>query len=419
MRKECGAALILSAALFLAACGEETGQAMNGPHMAVRQSMEEAPILDYVVPRQLPGILTDRRGYCAGDLKRAGILGRQLPETFSLVDAKTGEIVYSGPVEQTGYDQERRLYRGKADFSQVGKQGAYYLKCDILGESYQFEIRELYYQELFQEEYEKLLKGCEDNSLSLEEAVWLLETYECYSGLFPDRNRNETPDVLEKLQGWISRMEEKNGWAGQESLYAAFLAKFSYNYKKFDYQYATDCLKRAATVFSQAPAAAEKNADTFFALTELHRASNLNTYRSQIAEYKKLLTGSGVCPEDTGYLYGRMTYLMTRQNVDAELCATFMEQIRSRGEEIARKYRDMDSLSEEEGSLLKNALELSCANYILNNYQYTNVIQDFLHYLMGRNREAVSFYEDSEDGGQYLLLSAQMAVIHEKNAEKK
>lgn len=419
MRKECGAALILSAAFLLAACGEEAGQAMNVPHVEARQSMEEAPILDYAVPRQLPGILADRRGYCAGDLKRAGILGRQLSETFSLVDAKTGEVVYSGPVEKTGYDQELRLYRGEADFSQVEKQGGYYLRCDILGESYQFDIRELYYQELFQEGYEELLKGCEDSSLSLEEAVWLLETYEWYSGLFPDRNRNETPDVLEKLQGWIGRMEEKSGWEGQEVLYAAFLAKFSYNYKKFNYQYATDCLKRAATVFSQAPGEGEKNADTFFALTELYRAANLNTYRSQIAEYKKLLTGSGGCPEDTGYLYGRMTYLMTRQNVDAEMCAAFMEQIRSGGEEISQKYRDMDFLSEEEGSLLKNALELSCANYILNNYQYTNVIQDFLHYLMGRNREAVSFYEDSEDRCRYLLLSAQMAAIHEKNAEKK
>lgn len=417
----------LSAVFWLTACTEETvqdAQATNSPYMAAgSQSMEEAPVIDYVVPQVLPNILADRHGYSAGDVKKAVIRGKQLPETFSLVNAKTGEIVYSGPVEQTGYDAELKLYRGEADFSQVDKQGSYYLKCDILGQSYDFEIRERFYQDLFQEGYGEFLEACEDNSLSVPQAVRILETYEWYGGLFPDKNRNDTPDVLEKLQGWVSHMEETGVEAKQEMLYAAFLAKFSYNYKKFNYQYATDCLQRAATVFSQAQTGAGKNGDSFFALTELYRATSLNTYHSQIAEYKKMFVNSCTYLDDAGYICGRMTYLMTRQKVDTELCAAFMEQIMDRGEEISKQYRDMESLSKTgdkvSADMLKHARELSCANYILNNYQYTNIIQNFLHYLMGRNQEAVSFYEGDEDRSSYLLLLAQIAANHEKDAGTK
>lgn len=32
---------------------------------------------------------------------------------------------------------------------------------------------------------------------------------------------------------------------------------------------------------------------------------------------------------------------------------------------------------------LKRMEEVSCADYVLNNYEYTNVIEEFLHYLIG------------------------------------
>ena len=64
--------------------------------------------------------------------------------------------------------------------------------------------------------------------------------------------------------------------------------------------------------------------------------------------------------------------------------------------------------------LLKRAVEVSCANYVMNNYQYTQIIEDFLHYLMGCNRDSVNFYHDTEKKTDYILLLSQLAANHRK-----
>lgn len=91
-----------------------------------------------------------------------------------------------------------------------------------------------------------------------------------------------------------------------------------------------------------------------------------------------------------------MTYLATRQPVDVDLCTVFMESIRNRGEEAAKRSHNMIdavmNVNNGTEDLLKRAEELSCANYVLYSYQYTEILEDFLHYLMGRNRDSVSYY---------------------------
>ena len=118
--------------------------------------------------------------------------------------------------------------------------------------------------------------------------------------------------------------------------------------------------------------------------------------------------------EEQGYLYGTLTYLMTRQKVDLTLCDTFMSNLMDRAEEISKRYEDMihPVTAKNNGSadLLKNAMIVSCANYCMNNYQYTNICEEFLHYLMGRNQESVNFYAGDEDKTGYLLLLAGLAA---------
>ena len=220
--------------------------------------------------------------------------------------------------------------------------------------------------------------------------------------------------LLKELRGWVSHMEENGLETGEEPLYAALLAKFSYLYQKSDHEYATDCLKRASTVFGQIQTAMGRDADTFFALTELYRATGLYTYRNQIADYKSFFENNSSYLEENGYLYAIMTYMSTRQRVDVELCEEFMGNLMNRSEEVSNRYADMihPVASKNNGSedILKCAVELSCANYIMNNYQYTRIAEEFFHYLMGQNPESVCFYEEDENRGGYLLLLAQLAV---------
>lgn len=139
--------------------GEET-ESVKNPY-AGTVSMEGTPVVDYAVPRLLPNILVDTRGYLPGDKKTALVKGSSLPEQFRLVDADTGETVYTGAIEDTVYNPEQELYSGTADFSEMESEGTYYLECDMVGQSYRFVIQEQLYNELFLEDYERLMENAQ------------------------------------------------------------------------------------------------------------------------------------------------------------------------------------------------------------------------------------------------------------------
>lgn len=387
-------------------------------------SMEETPVVDYAVPMLLPNILVDTKGYSAGEGMVAVVKGRKLPEEYVLVDVETGGEAYRGSVEEPVYREEQGLYSGYADFSDFQGTGVYYIKCDGIGCSMTFPIREAQYAALFDEVYREMLESCRSKELSPADAVALLEAYEWYEEIFPDEDEDQVPDVLKVLCGWISYREESGVDEGDEALYAAFLAKFSYLYQKFDRKYATDCIKRASTVLGEVQArsrkggsAAGSQADLFFALTELYRATGRYTYRAQIADCRHFFEDNDSYLDERSYLHAAMTYLDTRQRVDVNLCDNFINHLRERAEETSKKSTVLiDAVAPVNGGsadLLKGAVELSCANYIVNNYQYTAVAEDFLHYLMGRNPGSVCFYDNGEDRGGYLLLLAQLTAIHE------
>lgn len=425
--------LLLLTAGILSGCGKVEGENKNtnnsGDTNIVKNpyagavSMEGTPVVDYAVPRLLPNILVDKMGYSVSDGKVATVKGKRLPEEFGLIDVLTGEEVYRGVVEEIVYHDELGLYSGYVDFSDFQRTGCYYLECDIIGCSIPFNIREKMYASLFEEVYGEMMDSCRQRSLTLQEAVSLLEAYEWYKDVFPDEDGDQVPDVLKELRGWVSYTEENGVDEEDEALYAAFLAKFSYNYQKFDRKYATDCVQRASTVFGQAKTVIGRDADTFFALTELYRATGRYAYRQQIIDYKDFFEDNSSYLEERSYLYAVMTHINTRQKVDRDMCYNLMGNVRDRAEETSKHYMDMihPVAAKNNGAedLLNAAVGLSCANYIMNNYQYTGVLEEFLHYLMGRNLESVCFYENGEDRSSYLLLLAQLASLHETGKHEK
>ncbi|MDE5589244.1 MAG: hypothetical protein K2J60_08920 [Acetatifactor sp.] len=425
--------LLLLTAGVLSSCGKAEGENQNTNNLndtnsvinpyAGAVSMEGTPVIDYAVPRLLPNILVDTRGYDVSDGKVAAVKGRNLPEEFGLVDALTGEEVYRGTVEDIVYHDDLGIYSGYLDFGEFRQTGIYYLECDIIGCSTPFDIREKRYMALFAEVYRELADSIRERTITLPETVDLLEAYEWYADIFPDEDGDEIPDVLKELRGWVSYMEENGVDEEEEALYAAFLAKFGYLYQKLDRKYATDCLRRASTVFGQAKTVIGRDADTFLALTELYRATGRYAYRQQIIGYKDFFEDNSSYLEKRSYLYAVMTYIATRQKVDVDLCWDFTRNVRDRAEEISKHYIDMihpvAAKNNGPADLLEGAVGLSCDNYIVNNYQYTGVLEEFLHYLMGLNLESVCFYENGEDRSSYLLLLAQLAALHETGEHEK
>lgn len=377
-------------------------------------SMESAPIIDYTVPQMTPNILVDLNGYPAYGKKEAAVKGSRLPEVFVVVDAETGEPVYNGGIADTVYDEELGLYTGSVDFSDLNREGSYYLECDVIGRSYRFDIREDFYSRLFEDTYGQLLESCKAGNLSVADAVDLLEVYEWYNDVFPDEDEDQVPDVLKEFREWVSCKEADGVDEGETALYAACLAKFSYNYQKYERQYATDCLKRASTVFGQVQTAEDNDADSFYALTELYRATGLSTYRNRIVGYKSFFVDNVSCLGESGYRSGAMTYMATRRRVDVDLCVVFMGEIMDRAEEISLQCTNtihpVTGKNTGVEDLLERARQVSCANYVMNIYEYTNVIEEFLHYFMGRNLESVNFYAQGGEETGYLLLLAQLAA---------
>lgn len=408
--------LLLMSMLVPLCCGcekttvTESGQ---GSHTAVI-SMEETPIVNYTLPQMKPNILVNQNGYLATSEKEVMVQGTSLPDCFRLVVADTGEVVYNGTIEELNFNEEAGVYTGLAEFSDYSKSGTYYLECDQIGRSLDFSVQEDTYEQLFLETYNNIIVACREQNVTEVDMTALLTAYEWYPNIFPDEDDNQIPDVLEEVAAWIGRCEKTEDHSSEGPLYVAVLAKFSYLYQKYDIRYATECLQHASAVFEQLQKPIGKDADNFYALTELYRATGMRTYRNQIVDYGVFFKDNTSFLEEQSYLYGAMTYLATRQTVDVDMCKIFMDSIMSRGEEISKRYEEMihpvSAKNNGANDLLKRVRELSCCNYILNNYQYTSIMEEFLHYLMGRNVESVCFYPEEGDRSGYLFLLAQLTA---------
>lgn len=406
--------VICLAAFLCAGCGVPIGSNQGaGGEAAGGACMESTPVIDYTVPQLFPNVLVDMNGYRVAGTKRAVVKGHKLPESFQLVDKQTKEVVYTAALESVEYDQEQDLYSAYADFNEWNQAGSYYLECEYVGRSYVFSLEEGHYERLLGEVCQELIADCQGGQVSIADVNRMLLAYEWYGEAFPDGNGDKIPDILEAVADWI---EVTGPDPGQEDSYAALLAKFSFLYQNYDRQYATECLRRASVVFEQTQGGMQKDAEFFYALTELYRATGLATYMDQIAEYRTYFESHSNYTEEDGYLYGIMTYLNTRQTVDVELCDILMESVMGQGEAIGGLYQEMlhpvTARNNGVPDLLRHASELACANYVMNNYQYNYVMEEFLHYLGGRNLQSVDFYDlEPEYRSQYLILLAQLVVV--------
>ncbi len=380
-------------------------------------SMEQAPVINYIVPSSTPNILVTLQGYSGDGSKEAFVKGEELPSDFQVVSADGGQIIYTGTIEDIEEVEEQNISVGYIDFSDLETEGEYYIQCDVIGRSETFAIKTDCHVDLLNEVYGAIVELAQANALSVPDAVMVMQAYEWYPNVFPDSDMDGVADILPVMQKWVSYMEENGVEQEQEAMYAVFLAKFSYQYRKIDYKYATDCMQRASTVYGKVQESRTVGADCFYALTELYRVTDHQKYRNQILEYKSYFADNSNYYEEREYIYGGLTYSMTRRTVDKGLCELLVNHVLAQGEEIAGSYEELlhpvlGSADSEE--IMKRAMELSCANYVLNNYQYTNIIKEFLNYLMGRNTDSKDFYGEGTRQAEYLLLLAQLVATAEE-----
>lgn len=114
-------------------------------------SMETEAKLSYDVPKSVPHIIVDQLGYLPDHVKQAFFFGDIVPETFSVVDADSGKKIFTGEIKKQVYSDDYNANIAIGDFSDITTEGSYYIEAELLGKSFDFEIRDKLYKEIFNE----------------------------------------------------------------------------------------------------------------------------------------------------------------------------------------------------------------------------------------------------------------------------
>ena len=445
-------------------------------------SLGLSPEFNYDIPEILPDIMVNQLGYASESNKIAVFRGEMLPDTYDLINAETEEVVYTGDIEQKGYNEMTGENISYGDFTDYTTAGTYYLQADIIGRSYTFVIEDNPYSDVFSlalKQYyynrcgltlspefaggtahnachTKTARFMEDSksqgSAELDvSGGWhvdgngrrdiaggcqavnvLLLAYELYGSVFTDdigipESGNEIPDIMDEIKyeiDWLLKMQDAASGAVYSAVnvidnssstyqlyiepvsmeatirFAATMAKFSYLYQGYDLNFATQCLNAADRAYRYAGKYLNDVSpeDYFCAATELYRATGTYGYRKATQDYLNSQTALDM--ENDYVFWGCVTYLSTKQKVDVNLCDNVISVLLKYAEEISFDSKNSKYLTEgnkeqnNNEDLLHKMERLTVVDHIITNHEYTTVLENHLHYFMGRNSESISYVDD-------------------------
>ena len=283
-----------------------------------------------------------------------------------------------------------------------------------------------------------------DTALGSNIAENLLLAYEMNPSAFTDElgipeSGNGIPDILDEVKyevDWLLKMQDPRtggeyGAAltdpvrGGEAIntpvivspvsmeatisFASMMARFSYTYQQFDDEFARQCLKaadRAYSCFLNNQNAADNTA-AFKAAAQLFRATGSESYNEVLSAYFNRDDFFELFDSDENVFLGGVTYLSINHSVDVELCKLLMKALMKKSEAIAAAASGSTYLVTDLGrddnfdKMLRDMRCLTITDHIIYNYEYTTIIENHAHYLMGRNPDAVN-YVTSDTERTYL-----------------
>lgn len=287
-----------------------------------------------------------------------------------------------------------------------------------------------YTSETEDEKIRDVKTGCETMVNLLMSMEYYVEEHSDVVGI--TESGNEIPDILDEAAYealWLLKMQDgKTGavYSGlsekgeqvqlQDSNMAACqyfiiaMAKFSYSMKNYDNTFATECLRASDAAWKYVESIRNSNKEEdkelqaeiseslrFYGATELYRASGAYRYHTVIKEYVPNTTDENQWTKEE-YI-GIYTYLSTRLSVSKSICEEWMKQIMDLGETIAGESKDNSLLAipMEDGESCQNLLwkmtVMTSIDYIIGNHEYDTILENNLHYILGRNVNAYSYIE--------------------------
>lgn len=303
-------------------------------------------------------------------------------------------------------------------------------------------------------------RGQKDIAAAAKTMSVMLLSYELYGDAFGDdtgipESGNGIPDLLDEIKyevEWMLKMQNQETgavYAGvtvymqngnnpvktsgsyvepaspeAESAFAMALAKFSYLYQDYDTEYATNCLKAAdrAWKHSQLHDDGEIDKWKFAAAAELYRAAGQGSYHKYIADF--LRSSDYQSRMDEIVLLGCVTYISTKQPVKIELCEDIMKMFMMFAEDIAENARKSayftsgNAEQDNNNDMLLEMMYLTVVNHIISNHEYEMIIENYLHYFLGRNSKAIS-YIDNTGENNYEKIDSSLGIMKQFDADSK
>lgn len=412
-----------------------------------KEEAEES--VSYERPVSKPNVLVDQSGYQTDDTKKVLFLGENLSDSFSVVEYQTGEVIYTGNVSAKGYDEETDTYVSVGDFSEVKKNGDYYIETEIIGRSYPFSIGKNPYEDQYDSLIRELMEldfseDCADVKEAAETVSNLLFTYEFF-GQNTDKggegSQNQMPQLLELAQkgcdalldcqnetdGSISEGINKTSEvkAGLETCYAyvAAMAGCGYALKQYDANLSRQYIKAAEKTYTYCEKNGTESEGLYYAETQLYRATGTKRYHDKIKSYLEMQKQLTVSENSISgqRLHGDVVYLSTDAKVDQDICTELMNNLLNRAEVLAAQaekdyYLVCVDEKRDTNTIMDNMFLFAVVDHVIVSHEYLVILKEQLHYLNGRNSDCAVEYNSAATKSALLFILGDM-LHREENIE--
>lgn len=365
------------------------------------------------IPQSSPSIYVDEAGYEAGREKKVMFAGERHGKTFDVVRSVDGEVVYTGTIAAGTKDEMTGLIFSTGDFTAVDEPGTYYIRTDIVGESYPFRIAEDSYEKLFLNMLRDVSNaGFQEGPEGVCDVCFgmhaIMHALQCNGSLFEaayeqlaenEQDRQLVAQLLYMAKWLMSQQKDDGSLYGDYEATAAFcgiMAMSRDHFGKYETsvgkEYQQACMKAWKWLEGQKnDTDVTKNAQ-FYAAAQLFRSTNDGKYKKIAEDYLKDRKEN--YSEEQFVFYGVLAYISAEKGTDRDLCTSIMRDMVERTESICKEVKE-DSLfgtgTRTIEDNVSNMLHLSFVNYLTPSKEYTVIIENTIQYMGGLNESGICY----------------------------
>ena len=370
---------------------------------------------DMVIPEG--AFMINAAGYEPEGSKMAILTDNSSQDSFKVIDAETGETVFTDSIRY-------RKETGSCDFSDLVKEGTYYILTDSGIRSEEFTVSRDIYRQILAGRISRFgeddgITGNDDFSSRCLKITDLLLMQEFFPSAI-DREALDDPMVIPRtvLLAKAQTEELKNtrfsSDPGVNYQYSAIMALFSYEYERFDKKYASECRDLSSEAYDKAEKEYEKESvgekkaiddKRYWASAQLYKLTGENRYRVAAEGYAKNPPG-GFRRDANGYL-GTIAYLTCYKRIDLNVGELLITSLMDEINDAVRESFKEEYLTAVKGepddkdieTIYENARLMVLGNYIFKNIRYIEASENQVAYLYGRNPLGKDYAYDT--GSEY------------------